>query len=315
MDVGRSTPRASHNESVLPLLFWGPVMSTFPDVDAVAGTRELTDLSLPAADCGAQSRVAQSLDHVIDLLSAEQAAQTTSAHRYDALRQHVELSFVMPCRDQAYTLGNCILKALVCLERLGVSGEVIVADYGSRDDSIEIAETLGARVVHVEQDDETAALAAGIRASCGRHVLLGRADDSYDYSQATRFYSALRDGAEWVHGCRLPSGGGRVMPDAMSRPGQWTNRIFNGLTRKCFRVPLRDVLCPVLAFQREHFKQLWERSSSEPLAASELLKLALDTEAAVQEVPITLHAGSAHRGLRNWIQSAWLCLRSLASRY
>src|ERR1700761_9407192 len=114
-----------------------------------------------------------------------------------------ELTIVMPCLNESETLAICIRKAKAALESNGISGEVLIADNGSTDGSQQIAESEGARVVNVPVRGYGAALIAGIEASTSTYVLMGDADDSYDFSHAPRFLERLRNGAELVMGNRF----------------------------------------------------------------------------------------------------------------
>ena len=135
--------------------------------------------------------------------------------------QGVEVSVVMPCLNEADTLGKCIAKAKRALDENGIRGEVVVADNGSTDGSIEIAQAAGAVVTPVAGKGYGSALMGGIAAASGKYVVMGDADDSYDFLELPRFVAKLREGAEMVQGCRLPSGGGRVEPGAMPFLHRW----------------------------------------------------------------------------------------------
>src|SRR5206468_8145898 len=115
----------------------------------------------------------------------------------------------------AETLGACIEKARVGIERSGARGEIVVADNGSKDDSVQIAERLGARVIHVKEKGYGNALRGGIRAASGKWIVMGDADESYDFSETDRFVKKLQAGYELVAGRRLPRGGGKIQPRAM----------------------------------------------------------------------------------------------------
>src|SRR5436190_12857391 len=127
----------------------------------------------------------------------------------------VEVSVVMPCLNEADTLGECIARARRALDQNDIKGEIIVADNGSTDASVSIAEAMGARVVQVTSRGYGSALMGGIAASQGKYVIIGDADNSYDFLEIARFVEALRNGYDLVQGCRLPSGGGTVKPGAM----------------------------------------------------------------------------------------------------
>jgi len=126
-----------------------------------------------------------------------------------------EVSIVMPCLNEADTLEICITKAKRSLQEANIFGEVVVADNGSTDGSQAIARRAGARVVAVEKKGYGNALMGGIAAARGKYVIMGDADDSYDFLEIPRFVEKLRQGYDLVQGCRLPSGGGKIMPGAM----------------------------------------------------------------------------------------------------
>ncbi len=224
--------------------------------------------------------------------------------------QAIELSIVMPCLDEADTVGTCVLKALYAIEKMGIAGEVVVADNGSRDDSVEIAESLGARVVHVDQPGYGAALMGGIEAARGRFVLMGDADDSYDFTQAHRFYRKLCDGAELVQGCRLASGGGRVMPGAMPWLHQYGNPSLTWLVQKMFKAPIHDVYCGMRGFTKELYDRLDQRCTGMEFATEMIIKSSL-FGARIDEVPIILHPDGrkSHRPHLRTFRDGWRTLR------
>ena len=127
----------------------------------------------------------------------------------------IEVSIVIPCLNEADSLEVCIQKALAGLAEAQAVGEVVVADNGSTDDSVRIAEGCGARVVPVARPGYGSALMGGIEAARGRFIIMGDADNSYDFGEAPKFIAKLREGYQLVQGRRLPAGGGRVMPDAL----------------------------------------------------------------------------------------------------
>jgi glycosyltransferase involved in cell wall biosynthesis len=209
--------------------------------------------------------------------------------RSDAPQSEPELSVVLPCLNEAETLASCLEKARKALDQNGISGELIVADNGSRDASREIAARCGARVVEVALRGYGAALAGGIEAARGRYVLMGDADDSYDFGELPRFVAALRAGADLAQGCRLPAGGGRVLPGAMPALHRWIgNPLMTAMLRRMFHVPLHDAYCGLRGFRRDFQQRLGQRCTGMEFALEMLVKAAL-RGARFAEVPITLH--------------------------
>jgi glycosyltransferase involved in cell wall biosynthesis len=200
----------------------------------------------------------------------------------------VELSIVMPCLNEAQTVGVCVEKAWRALRDHGIAGEVIVADNGSTDGSQDIAREHGARVVDVKEKGYGNALMGGISAARGRYVLMGDADDSYDFLAAPRFLARLREGAALVQGCRLPAGGGRVEPGAMPFLHRWLgNPLFSRLARVMFRSSLHDVNCGLRGFSKAFYERLNMRCTGMEFAVEMIIKASLFGEK-IAEVPITL---------------------------
>ncbi|HYO26569.1 MAG TPA: glycosyltransferase family 2 protein, partial [Lacipirellulaceae bacterium] len=223
----------------------------------------------------------------------------------------IELSVVMPCLNEADTLATCIKKARRAMAEAGIHGEVIVADNGSTDGSIAIAEALGARVVRVEAKGYGSALMGGIGAARGEFVIMGDADDSYDFLEIPKFVAQLRSGHELVQGCRLPSGGGRVMPGAMPRSHRWIgNPAFSWLVRRMFRAPIHDVYCGLRGFRRELFDRLDLRCTGMEFATEMIIKSSLFGVDMV-ETPTTLHPDGrkAHAPHLRTIRDGWRTLR------
>lgn len=293
-------------------------------VEMPGSRAELNEIRLPYRRGSAKetaARAEQTIDNLVDLLAEEQShsapspgrpsSRTVTPRQADEVStEELELSIVMPCLDEADTVGNCVLKALYAIEKMGISGEVIVADNGSRDDSVEIAEALGARVVHVDEPGYGAALMGGIEAARGRFVLMGDADDSYDFTQAHRFYNLLCDGAELVQGCRLPSGGGRVMPGAMPWLHQYGNPALTWLVQKMFQAPINDVYCGMRGFTKELYQRLDQRCTGMEFATEMIIKSTL-FGANITEVPIVLHRDGrqAHRPHLRTFHDGWRTLR------
>jgi glycosyltransferase involved in cell wall biosynthesis len=195
----------------------------------------------------------------------------------------------MPCLNEAETLGICIEKAQHAMREYGIAGEVIVADNGSTDGSASIADALGAHVVHVAARGYGNALMGGIGAARGRFVIMGDADDSYDFLEIPRFVEKLREGYDLVQGCRLENGGGRVAPGAMPFLHRWWgNPMFSWLARRWFRAPVHDVYCGLRGFTAETYRQLDQRCVGMEFATEMMIKASL-RRLKIAEVPITLH--------------------------
>jgi glycosyltransferase involved in cell wall biosynthesis len=202
---------------------------------------------------------------------------------------HVELSVVMPCLNEAETLGSCIRKAQTAMAEHGIVGEVIIGDNGSTDGSAEIASRLGARVVNVAARGYGNALMGGIAVARGRYIVMGDADDSYDFREIPRFVAKLREGYDLVQGCRLPTGGGVVMPGAMPFLHRWWgNPMFTWIAHRWFRAPIHDVNCGMRGFTREHYDRLDQRCTGMEFANEMVIRSSLG-RARIGEVPITLN--------------------------
>jgi len=223
----------------------------------------------------------------------------------------IEISVVMPCLNEADTIASCVRKAIDTLRSHGIVGEVIVADNGSTDGSTSIATELGARVVVVKEKGYGAALMGGISAARGRFVLMGDADDSYDFREIPKFLAKLREGYDLVQGCRLPSGGGTLLPGAMPFLHRWWgNPMFSWLARGWFHAPVRDVYCGLRGFTRAHYERLGQRCTGMEFATEMIIKTSL-IGAKVAEVPITLHRDGrkAHAPHLRTFRDGWRTLR------
>jgi glycosyltransferase involved in cell wall biosynthesis len=223
----------------------------------------------------------------------------------------LELSVVMPCLNEADTIGTCVEKACRAIREHGIDGEVIVADNGSTDGSREIAARLGARVVAVPEKGYGSALMGGIAAARGQYVIMGDADDSYDFLEIPRFVERLRQGYDLVQGCRLPSGGGQIKPGAMPVLHRvWGNPMFSAMARAWFDAPIHDVYCGLRGFRRDFYEGLNQRCSGMEFATEMIIKSSL-RRAKIAEVPITLHPDGrqAHAPHLRTFRDGWRTLR------
>jgi glycosyltransferase involved in cell wall biosynthesis len=242
------------------------------------------------------------------LIPAYDGRETLAATEKEA--SELEVSIVMPCLNEAETLQRCIRKAQQSIRQHGLRAEIIIADNGSIDGSREMAQAGGARVVPVEAKGYGAALAGGIEAAKGRYVIMGDADDSYDFSHIFPFIEKLREGHDLVMGCRLPSGGGTVVPGAMPWKHRWIgNPVLTGIGRLFFRSSISDFHCGLRAFRKEAYQKLDMRTTGMEFASEMVIKATL-RKMRVTQIPITLHKDGRSRPphLRSW-RDGWRHLR------
>lgn len=220
-----------------------------------------------------------------------------------------ELTIVMPCLNEAETLAVCIRKALGYLADSGVVGEVLVADNGSTDGSQQIARDLGARVVSIEAKGYGNALMGGIRAARGTYVIMGDADDSYDFSSLQPFVDKLRAGSELVMGNRFLGG---IEPGAMPPLHKYLgNPILSGVGRLFFKTPIGDFHCGLRGFNRTSMLALGLTTTGMEFASELVVKSRL-AGLRIAEVPTTLSKDGRSRPphLRSW-RDGWRHLRFL----
>jgi len=222
-----------------------------------------------------------------------------------------ELTVVMPCLNEADTIEVCVSKALRAIDIAGIDAEVLVADNGSTDGSQRLAEALGARVVNVQAKGYGSALMGGIAAARGRYVIMGDADDSYDFLELPKFVEQLRKGFDVVQGCRLPSGGGTVLPGAMPFLHRWWgNPMFSIMARQMFRAPIHDIYCGMRGFTKQAYLSLDQRCTGMEFATEMIIK-ASRFGLKIGEVPITLHPDGrkAHAPHLKTFRDGWRTLR------
>src|SRR5213593_615196 len=201
----------------------------------------------------------------------------------------IEVSVVIPCLNEEDTLARCIEKARQACREHSIAGEIVVADNGSTDLSRAIAERHGARVVMIKEPGYGSALMEGIAAASGKFVIIGDADDSYDFLEIPKIVEKLREGLDLVLGCRLPAGGGSIRPGAMPFLHRWIgNPFFSLLVRKWFRAPINDVYCGLRGFTKAMYERLDQRCTGMEFATEMIIKASLRGEK-IAEVPITLY--------------------------
>ena len=236
--------------------------------------------------------------------------ETGHAHKNIIMPDPVELTILMPCLNEAETLARCIEKAKIGIQKSGVPGEILIADNGSTDGSQALAEKNGARVVTVREKGYGSALIGGTREARGKWLLMGDADDSYDFSEADRFVKKFQEGFELVMGCRLPSGGGTILPGAMPWKNRWIgNPILSFIGRLFFKCPAHDFHCGLRGFTRDAFEALDLQTTGMEFASEMVIKATLK-KIRITEVPVTLSKDGRSRPphLKPW-RDGWRHLR------
>ncbi len=223
----------------------------------------------------------------------------------------LELSVVMPCLNEARTVGRCVAAARTALDRLGVAGEVLVADNGSTDGSPDVARAAGAGVVHAERRGYGAALQAGIAAARGRFVVMGDADDSYDFGAIGPLLVRLRGGDDLVVGNRFTGG---IEPGAMPWLHRYVgNPVLTGVLNLFFRSPIKDAHCGLRGVRKDACQRLGLRAPGMEFASEMVVKACL-RRLKISEVPVVLRPDGRDRAphLRG-VRDGWRHLRLLLS--
>jgi glycosyltransferase involved in cell wall biosynthesis len=224
-------------------------------------------------------------------------------------RSQYELSIIMPCLNEAETVATCIRKAQTFLQKSGIIGEVIIADNGSSDGSPEIAENAGARVVHVETKGYGSAISGGIKAAKSKYIIMGDADDSYDFINLEPFVQKLREGYELVMGNRFKGG---IAPKAMPFLHKYLgNPVLTKIGQILFNYPCGDFHCGLRAFTKKAVLEMGLRTTGMEFASEMVVKAAL-FKMKIAEVPTTLSPDgrSQPSHLRTW-RDGWRHLRFL----
>jgi glycosyltransferase involved in cell wall biosynthesis len=235
------------------------------------------------------------------------AVQSVGARPAADSRTVPVVSAVIPCLNEERTLGICIQKAFDAFERRGIAGEVVVGDNGSTDRSVEIAEALGARVIHQPVRGYGAAITAAASAASGKYLIMADADDSYDWSELDAFIDALEGGADLVMGNRFAGG---IEPGAMPPLHRYVgNPVLSAAARWLHRSPIRDFHCGMRGFTREAFGRMGARSPGMEFA-SEMVINAHRAGLDIREVPIKLYPDKRDRAphLRSF-RDGWRHLR------
>ena len=213
------------------------------------------------------------------------AARVTGDTLADPKEAPLDVSVVIPCLNEANSIGVCVEKAMHALRAGGLRGEVVVADNGSTDGSVEIAQKMGARVIQVEQRGYGFALRAGIEAARGEFIVMGDADDSYDFNDVPRFAERWKQGFDVVMGNRFR---GEIKPSAMPWHHKYIgNPVLSAVLNLFFRAGIGDSHCGMRGFTRAVYDRMDLRSTGMEFASEFVIK-ATQLRARVTEIPITL---------------------------
>ena len=221
----------------------------------------------------------------------------------------MELTVVIPCLNEAETVATCVLKAVEFIEKNGLDGEVVVADNGSTDGSRQLAVEAGARVVPIGERGYGNALIGGIQAANGEYVIMGDADDSYDFTNLMPFVLELRKGADLVMGNRFSGG---IEPGAMPSLHRYLgNPVLSFIGRLFFRSRIGDFHCGLRGFRRDSVLGLHLQAAGMEFASEMVVKATLARQK-IAEVPTTLAVDGRSRPphLRTW-RDGWRHLRFL----
>lgn len=223
------------------------------------------------------------------------------------MKSEMELTILMPCLNEAETIVQCIEKARSFLSREKIQGEILISDNGSTDGSQALAEKHGATVINVSERGYGAALIAGIHAAKGKYVIMGDADDSYDFTSLSPFLDKLRNGYDLVMGNRFEGG---ILPGAMPFLNKYLgNPVLSFIGRLFFNIPIGDFHCGLRGFNRDAMRGIQLQAPGMEFASEMVIKSALN-HLKTTEVPTTLSPDGRSRlpHLRKW-RDGWRHLR------
>ena len=221
----------------------------------------------------------------------------------------IELSIVLPCLNEEITVGNCVKQAVFFLANSGIKGEVIVADNGSTDKSVEIAEKNGARVAHITNKGYGSALMGGFQAARGKYIIMADADESYDLVHLMPFVEKLREGYDLVMGNRFRGG---IKKGAMPWHHRYIgNPILSFIGQLFFRTPAKDFHCGIRGFTHDAIERMNLQTTGMEFASEIVVKASI-LGMKVTEVPTTLSPDKRNRPphLRSF-RDGWRHLRFL----
>ena len=225
----------------------------------------------------------------------------------------MKLSVVIPCLNEIETIEICLTKCFNSIKKLKIEAEVILADNGSTDGSVEIAKEMGAKVISIKNKGYGNALRGGIDYAKGKYIIMADADNSYDFLSIDLFYNKLNEGYDMVQGCRFPIGVGKIEYKAMPFSHRYFgNPLFSFLSKLFFSLPFNDVYCGFRGFDRIKFSELNHFSGGMVFAIENLIKFKV-SGAKCTEVPVTLYKDGRKKNKShlNTISDGWTTLRFL----
>ena len=241
---------------------------------------------------------------VVNSSAQPETGRASEAHTLSPLNE-VQVSVVIPCLNEVHSIGACIEKALRAFKESGIAGEVVVSDNGSTDGSIELARQLGARVVHAELKGYGHALRKGVQEARAQFIIMGDADDSYDFSEVPRFVERWREGYDIVMGNRFS---GEIKAGAMPWHHKYIgNPVLTAILNLFFHTPIGDAHCGMRGFTKQAYQRMDLRTTGMEFASEFVIK-AKRLGAKMTEIPITLwpdrrgrppHLRSFHDGWRH----------------
>jgi glycosyltransferase involved in cell wall biosynthesis len=241
----------------------------------------------------------------VDSSAQPETGRASEAHTLSLPVSEMQVSVVIPCLNEVRSIGACIEKALRAFKESGIAGEVVVSDNGSTDGSIELARQLGARVVHAELKGYGHALRKGVQEARAQFIIMGDADDSYDFSEVPRFVERWREGYDIVMGNRFS---GEIKAGAMPWHHKYIgNPVLTAILNLFFHTPIGDAHCGMRGFTKQAYQRMDLRTTGMEFASEFVIK-AKRLGAKMTEIPITLwpdrrgrppHLRSFHDGWRH----------------
>lgn len=217
------------------------------------------------------------------------------------IKEDIMVSVVLPCLNEDKTIGICLKKIKDVFEKESIKGEIIVADNGSDDNSIEIALSYGVMVVREMQHGYGAAYLRGLKEAKGRYIIIADSDNTYDFNAIPHFLKKLQEGCDFVIGSRFK---GHIYKDAMTWQHRYIgNPVLSGMCRLFFRCNISDVHCGMRAFTLDSYRRMKLKSMGMEFA-TEMVVSAIQNGLKICEIPIDYHTREGRSKLKSF-SDAW----------